>query len=159
MRTHSLVQSSPLLAQVIEQTPIHTDVSLFLPHCPDLRPVEYYWGNKMLLRLPYFWEDDFEMERPAPLWSHTAILKGRGIKIFDFHPIHIYLNSANMHPYNQFKASVRSLQDATAQQAAPFVADGVGSRTMFIALLKQLSATQESMRICDVYAKWKTHKE
>ena len=38
MRTHGLVQSTPLLSQVMSATSIVADVSLFLPQVPHLRP-------------------------------------------------------------------------------------------------------------------------
>ncbi|HYO92547.1 MAG TPA: hypothetical protein VEQ40_12960, partial [Pyrinomonadaceae bacterium] len=83
MRSHSLVQSSVLLNQVLAETPIKTDVSLFLQHARSLHAVEHRWGGRSLWRLPYFWEDDFEMEREQPCWRLQEMLAvGEGLKIF-----------------------------------------------------------------------------
>ena len=88
--THGLLQSTALLAQIMDETPVMIDVSLFLPHAPGLGPVEYQWAQRTLLRVPYFWEDDFEMERATPCWQLESLLVGgSGLKVFDFHPVHI----------------------------------------------------------------------
>jgi hypothetical protein len=63
MRTHGLYQSTPLLEQVLSRTPITADVSLFMPHARALSPVEYRWHGRELLRIPYYWDDCYEMER------------------------------------------------------------------------------------------------
>src|SRR5207249_3938371 len=127
MRTHALVQSTPLLEQVMEGTPITTDVSLFLPHALSLSPVEYWWRRRLLLRIPYYWEDDFEMGLPAPDWELTSRLKkADGLKVFDFHPIHIYLNSPSVNPYQRFKKQAPRLSESTKAQADSFVHLGKG---------------------------------
>lgn len=132
MRTHGLVQSSPLLAQIMAQTAITTDVSLFLPHTPYLQPVEYTWQGHSLLRIPYYWEDDFEMERTSPYWHLAPLLAaGEGLKVFDFYPIHVYLNSAEIRPYRALKQRVPNLPTMTSADAAPFVNSGIGARTLF----------------------------
>jgi len=155
VRTHGLVQSSPLLAQIMAQTPITTDVSLFLPHMPHLRPVEYRVNGRMLWRIPYFWEDDFEMERTTPCWHLAPLLTaGGGLKVFDFHPIHVYLNSAETRPYWTLKQRVPDLPAMTPADAAPFVNSGIGARTLFMELVEHLVASRQSICIRDVVRRW-----
>jgi hypothetical protein len=140
MRTHSLVQSSPLLAQIMAQTPIIRDVSLFLPHTPYIRPHEFWWNRHRLLRIPYYWEEDFEMQRPEPCWYLEPLLNiGEGLKIFNFHPIHIYLNSADMKPYNALRTNVPNPYEATSEQAMTFIQKGEGTQTIFKELIEYLS--------------------
>src|SRR5437870_1859007 len=74
LRTHCLFQSTPLLCDVLTLTPIRVDASLYLPHARALSPNEYQWRGETLLRVPHFWEDDFEMERTVPCWSLTPLL-------------------------------------------------------------------------------------
>lgn len=48
MRSHALVQSPPILGRVMSQTPVVTDLSLYLPYTAHLRPVEYRVGGRAL---------------------------------------------------------------------------------------------------------------
>jgi hypothetical protein len=98
-----------LLEKIIDETRINVDVSLFLPHATALEPVVYYWeGRKRLVRLPYMWEDDFEMVRPDSIWDLGGMIdRGMGLMIMDFHPIHVYLNSMTLASYRSVQAMGR----------------------------------------------------
>ncbi len=160
MRTHALVQSSPLLAQVMKKTPITIDVSLLLPYMPELQPVEYYWQGNRLLRIPYFWEDDLEMERPSPCWHLAPLLEAsKGLKVFDFHPIHIYLNSANMEPYQALKKQAPDLMAATPTQAKSHIEPNAGTQTMFLETIEYLANTKQSLCVRDIEVNWQSHEE
>ena len=156
LRTHALVQSSFLLQQILMYTPITTDVSLFLPHAPGLCPVEHYRQNRKLLRIPYFWEDDFEMERPQPCWRMRPLLEiDSGLKIFDFHPIHIYLNSADMIPYETLKKQLPNLNEVTSLDVAPYIQKAtIGTQTTFLELVEHLAGVGQSACIRDLYYQW-----
>ncbi len=160
MRTHALVQSSPLLAQVMAQTSIRMDVSLFLPHIPHLRPVEYHVNGRTLWRIPSFWEDDFEMERVAPYWHLSPLLAlGEGLKVFDFHPIHVYLNSVDMGPYQALKQRLPNLSTATPVDVAPLVHSGIGTQTLFVELLEHLVVSAQSLCVRDICTRWQFLRE
>jgi hypothetical protein len=149
VRTHALVQSTPLLAEIMAHTAITTDVSLFLPHTLYQRPFEYRWKGRTLLRVPYFWEDDFEMERDTPIW-HLAplVTNGEGLKVFNFHPIHVYLNSSDMGPYESLKRRISNLSEATV---AALVQPGEGTRTLFLELVDYLAANGHRLCMRDIY--------
>lgn len=155
LRTHALVQSTPLLNQIVMETAVTTDVSLFLSHAPSLCPVEYRWAGRSLLRIPYFWEDDFEMERAEPCWSLGPLLEsGPGLKVFDFHPIHIYLNSAEMAPYQALKRRAPRLSEAEVADAEICRQAGSGTQTMFTELVEHLAANRHSLQIRDIAERW-----
>src|SRR6266478_4773400 len=150
--THALVQSTPLLNQILKETAITTDVSLFLPYAPFLRPIDYRSVGRNLLRIPYFWEDDFEMERAEVSWCLVPLLDtGPGLKIFDFHPIHIYLNSREMTPYQELKRRTPRLTEATESEAETLIQVGRGTQTLFKELVAQLTTSRQSLRIRDLY--------
>lgn len=153
LRSHALVQSTPILAHIMSATPITTDVSLFLPYTPFLRPLEYGTGDRPLLRLPYFWEDDVEMQQLKPCWRLRPLLDvGTGLKVFDFHPIHVYVNGADMAPYRQLTSSVRRLQDARASDFHRLVRPTNGTQSLFLELVEYLSAPRQSIRVRDLEA-------
>jgi hypothetical protein len=152
MRTHALVQSTPLLTQIMRTTPIAIDVSVFLPHVPFLRPFSFFMDGNVLWRVPYLWEDDCEMDRPSPCWHLRHMLRWGGCKVFDFHPIHVYLNSSDMRNYRGLCAHVPRLYEATADDVMPYVRAGVGTRTMFDDVLEYLVTQGGGARISDFVA-------
>lgn len=155
VRTHGLFQSTPLLAQIMDQTPVKIDCSLFAPHAPNLGPVEYQWAQRTLLRLPYFWEDDFEMERAKPCWQLAPLLaKGPGLKIFDFHPVHIYLNSRTMEAYRRLKQRAPDLSQSSPDMAGEIIQSGTGTQTLFIELAKYLGEAGQPLLMRDMYGQW-----
>ncbi len=155
-RTHGLLQSTRLLGQILAQTPIKIDVSLFLPHTPHLRPVEYPWEGHTLLRIPYFWEDDFEMEyRTRARWDLRPLMEETdGLKIFNFHPLLVLLNAINMEPIRALKQIIPRFSEATQSDVNTFIRGGRGTRTAFMEVIDYLAATRQSVRIRDICAQW-----
>ena len=155
LRTHGLLQSTALLAQIMRETNIETDASLYLPRAATVRPIDYQWRKKSILRVPHFWEDDFEMERTVPCWTLEPLLAGtRGLKVFDFHPIHIYLNSSTTDAYQQLKQKAANVSEVNEDQAAAVVQIGNGTQTLFVELAKHLSQAGDSVRIRDIHEHW-----
>jgi hypothetical protein len=158
MRTHALVQSTPLIDTVLERTSIRCDVSMLLSHARLTEPFEFQWGGTTLLRIPYHWEDDVEMLRDMPAFSFDAASQGEGLRVFAFHPIHVFLNSVDIQPYEALKAAVKPLSAASVDAMAEFVHSGAGSRTVFAALAEYAGTHGGGERVCDVYRAWKATK-
>jgi hypothetical protein len=104
VRSHSLVQSGRLL-ELFRDKGITHEASAFLPEASGmtLRPWIDWFG---VVRVPYFWEDDFwcgfgRTGNPAEL------LTGPGIRGFDFHPIHVFLNTDSLSRYESARADFR----------------------------------------------------
>jgi hypothetical protein len=131
MRSHALVQSTPLLAEVLERTPVEIDASLFLPGARNLEPVHYRWRGRTLIRIPYVWEDDVAIENGGP--DPRTLLDAPGLKVFDFHPVHVFLNSSSMETYRSISAGLPDVD------LAPHVEDGEGVGSVFRALLDQVA--------------------
>ncbi len=152
MRSHALVQSTPLLRQIVSDTSIRTDVSLYLPEQRGLRPVAFHTKSGTLLRVPFLWEDDLLLEHREPCMDGFEALAGvEGLKVFNFHPIHIYLNSRTMQPYETVKRLRPRLTEVTDAEASPYVEQGMGTRALFLWLLDRIGAAR---RIRDIHAEW-----
>lgn len=159
MRTHALFQSTPLLNQFLTSTPVSADVSLFLPHAPQLQPVEHHFGDRVMLRIPYYWEDDLEMMHPDQCWDAESMLGiGHGFKVFDFHPIHVYLNSVEMKPYEALKRAFPELERTSPVDADSYLNDGVGTRTMFAELVDHLAVSGDSVCVREIDAIWRANR-
>jgi hypothetical protein len=153
MRSHALVQSTPIYAHVLDSTPIEIDLSLFMPYVDNLAPFPYTWGKRTLWRVPYYWEDDYEACQTSPRWSLSSFPKTKGLQILNFHPIHIFLNSRTMHEYENLKRSVHRIHLATIDQITPFVGSGPGTKSLFFEVLDHLAADGGSMHIRDWFSR------
>ncbi len=139
VRMHGLVQTSNLLEKIVDETPVKVDVSLFLPHASALEPVVYYWDSgKRIVRLPYMWEDDFEMVRPDCIWDLGKMIdRGVGLMIMDFHPIHVYLNSVTLAPYRSVRAMGR-ISDLSEEVVRGHIEAGRGAGYAFRSAIERM---------------------
>lgn len=143
MRTHALAQSTLVWWAVAHETPIERDVSLFLPFHKGLGatqlPLE---DRRTLTRLPYYWEDDTCASWPGWDWETSQYSSDKGLMVFDFHPIHVALNTRSLSNYDRMKASLAGtrLKDVAEDQAAPFMEQRAGTRTFLQRVLADHSA-------------------
>ena len=102
VRSHSMTQSTRLL-DLFKGKGLTHDCNHFIPHQADicLKPWRFWNG---LTRVPYFWEDDGTCiyDQHSPM---AKVVKRPGLKVFDFHPIHIYLNTESMERYESSRSS------------------------------------------------------
>ncbi len=139
MRSHAVVQSGPLLANIVKNTSIRVDSTLFLPEMVHIRAVDHLTPYGTLRRIPFFWADDYELMKPDSEWSVSRLLEAPGHKVFMFHPIHIYLNSHNSIAYAKAKKRFPQLDKATVEGLRDLIHEGDGVRTMFMELVVQLA--------------------
>jgi polysaccharide deactylase WbmS-like protein len=154
MRAHSLVTSSPLMNLVVAESPIVADLSIFLPHAPALAPVPYTFGGRTVYRIPFYWEDDYEYGLETPSWDLAEHLEeAPGLKIFNFHPIHVYLNSRDGRAYAELKAQAEPLTRLSEEATAASVNAGTGTRTLFSALVSHLAGGSRGVHVLDLVAR------
>ncbi|MBW2004566.1 MAG: hypothetical protein JRI72_08120, partial [Deltaproteobacteria bacterium] len=146
MRTHGLYQTSNWLAKAAKEYGILVDVSLFLPRADNLSPHKIKWNGALLWRIPYFWGDNSEMFEDAPIWSLSdERLKIHGLKVFDFHPIHIALNADRFERYEYLK-SIRPLKFWDEEFIKKHANTDIGPQTLFLDLVKMLSGKGTQIR-------------
>ena len=137
VRSHSTTQNSALLDLFVRYGLSH-ESNTFLPFQAGvpLKPWRLWSG---LTRVPYFWEDDVECfyGLGSRAWTLHDLFEMEGIKVFDFHPIHIYLNTEHMNRYERTKGSHQSVQDLI-----PHRYGGEGIRTLFLEFLQLASSTK-----------------
>lgn len=103
IRSHSLAQNSNII-DFFSQKGMKRDLSLFIPQCRETSLAPFrLWNN--LIRIPYFWEDDAEClyigSGFSSGWDVNRYLMYPGLKIFNFHPIHVFLNTEDLKRYEQ----------------------------------------------------------
>jgi hypothetical protein len=131
-RSHSFVDSSNIAAEFFARG-LRYDSNICLHLQARLVPLSHSTG---LVRFPVFLEDDVVLARePGPeIKSLLPALKTSGLKIFNFHPQHVALNTPAVEYYARVKAQI----DDNWQRHAY---TGRGIRSL---LLDLLSAVRES---------------
>ncbi|MFN8673742.1 MAG: hypothetical protein U0457_16900 [Candidatus Sericytochromatia bacterium] len=101
VRSHCLTQSSRIL-DLFKNNGFTHDCNLFIPYNNNinLKPIRH-WNS--MIRVPHFWEDDIfcleNINTNDTYWDVSNFLQIDGLKVFGFHPIHIYLNTDKLALY------------------------------------------------------------
>ena len=102
-----------------------------------------HWDWAGLVRLPIGWEDDVHCARshglpPAEAFDISALgLRRSGLKVFNFHPIHLFLNTADLAAdYLAHKPILRDHEAAT--RIAERQRQRPGMRTLFLQLVSAI---------------------
>lgn len=145
MRTHGLVQTTQLFGTIADYyKSIEIDVSLFLPHHPNLTSINMYYGasGRCIKRIPYFWEDDCFVTEPNHDWNMSIpILRKPGYQVFDFHPIHVVANMNSLNGYNHLK-TIKPVMNFTRKDIASIYNDEEGCKTFLQRLLTETPSCQ-----------------
>lgn len=162
VRTHGLYQATNLFAFIADNfTMIETDVSLYLPGHKGLHPFDFHCGRsrRRITRLPFYFEDDLDSMRPNVNWECTP--PSEGLRIFDFHPVHVMLNMSTLDDYNVLKCSLgkRGLHNALPKDFEPFVNQReCGARTFLNHVVNDIGAKQFST-ISEITQKYRKSSE
>lgn len=147
-RSHSLFQSTHLFLK-FDKHGIENDVSLFLPGIINSQPHYLKFAN--LYRFPFTWEDDIALLENDDL--NISKYNLRGLQIFNFHPIHIYLNSNNLALYQKLKADI-GIINLTEKNIKQYINKGEGVKTFFLRLLDLINS-KKSYTIMDLQLLYK----
>lgn len=101
VRSHSMTQNSLILDE-FEKKNLLFDCNTFIPFSSDMVIKPYKHWTKKLVKVPYFWEDDVHILYNWS-WDVERYLNYTGLKVFDFHPIHLFLNTENLSRYENAK--------------------------------------------------------
>ena len=134
VRSHSMTQNTPILRAFTDYD-LKFDCNNFLPYIGEtLSLYPFLFWDKKLIRVPYFWEDDINMLSYNQKFSARDLLNTKGLRVFDFHPIHLYLNSYSIDHYNTARPYFYEIDKLES-----FVnSEKYGVRDFFVELLNEL---------------------
>ena len=93
---------NPLFIEILTEFPqIKIDLSTFTRHYKYIQKYDWQFEDVTLTRLNYNWEDDAEFIDPNYDWGKPSVFGPRNI--YNFHPIHVSLNSKNGVSYRKLK--------------------------------------------------------
>jgi hypothetical protein len=126
-RTHGIIQGGDISRALIdrgirfesnESIPFHSGI--------HLKP---YQLKGPLIRLPYFWADEHEWVYIRET-NFKNILQQFNFFVFDFHPIHVFLNTENSSRYDRTKGFHKNPEELIKHRF-----EGRGTRTLLLELL------------------------
>lgn len=134
VRNHALYYHSRLLALFHRADIAYLSNDLcFL--APGLAPHRDWSG---LVRVPIYWEDDVHCVYFDQRFDLDALAMDRpGLQVFNFHPVHVYLNTADLCAYQRAKPAL-----ADRARAEPLRRQGAGVRALLEALLAAVPAAR-----------------
>ncbi|PHR69820.1 MAG: hypothetical protein COA66_14165 [Arcobacter sp.] len=97
VRSHALTQNSTYLS-LLKKYNITYECNSYIPKNSNIELKPYLHWDKILIRVSHFWEDDLHCIYKDS-WNVKKYLNYKGLKVFDFHPIHIYLNTEDLNRY------------------------------------------------------------
>jgi len=136
IRSHHFVDGSGI-SRAFYQQGILYDSNLCLDLQPNIVPLRHLSG---ITRFPVFWNDYVHMTNRGDDWNlerYMPAILSPGLKIFNFHPIHVAANVPNNAYYQTIRTRTGSLSAAALQEVRH---KGPGVRTFLIALLEHLKA-------------------
>jgi hypothetical protein len=150
VRSHSLTQNGWLLNKFREKG-FDYDVNHFLPYHHGIKPFQYWNG---IVRIPFNWEDDYHFAHGFSFEDSKINLSDEGLNIFNFHPIHIFLNTESIDRYNAVRDKISDVEYVRNYRNK----DGVkGTRDILIELLDYVHAgdatTKTLKEVC-----WETNE-
>ena len=129
LRTHALVQSSPLMHEIFSKFPqLKYDLSLLTPSIPLSRFIDWKFDGVAFRRIHYQWEDDACFWDKSYDWGKIKVLSP--FFVMDFHPIHISLNSCSLINYSKFKSSLGgvSMMNSSRANITNFINKDLGAK-------------------------------
>src|SRR5690606_37916543 len=139
MRTHDLHQSTSLFREFLGHArSLRYDSSQYVPGQDHLRSFDLgLGGSRSIKRFPFLWEDDLHLAAGGTAAFRFSRLTAGGLRILNFHPIHIYLNTADFADYERVRA-LGPMHALTAAQIGPHRNSGRGIATLFADALANL---------------------
>jgi len=134
VRTHTMLQSIPMLQKFADKKLLY-DANNFLPYQTGLKPMKLWNG---LVRIPYNWEDDVHWAYGYSFDDCRMNLDSDELIVFDFHPIHIYINTENKYRYSEAKKYYNDPEKLLEYRNN----EVPGTRDLFISLLKHCKSNK-----------------
>lgn len=121
-RSHGVVTSGEILFKLATKTKIRIDTSYFLPESPDIKPAIHHFPNGKICKIPFFWSDDYQLVKNE-ISSSFSVLdfeNVHGLKVLNFHPVHIFKNTPSLKFYNESKSNTSFIRNTASSGARDY---------------------------------------
>lgn len=152
-RTHSLAQSEPLLG-LMARSGIAVDCSIHLPQADHVAPhaLRLEPGGPQLIRIPHVFQDNMYMMAGQPWEDAADWLLTPGLKVLNFHPVHVALNAGDVSAYGALRRK-GPLMELKRRDMPPTDRDAPGARRFLAGILARMRS-QPSFTVSETAALW-----
>jgi len=127
VRSHSLTQNERLLDLFSKYGLTHIS-NLFVPYNSGIKMKPFYlWDNTTII--PHCWQDNVALKMDTGFPNNQDLIDG--FYVFDFHPIHIFLNTENLDRYEKTRSLHQNPKELIKHRYK-----GYGTRNRLIELLE-----------------------
>lgn len=139
MRSHGMVAGTALFRAFLEAAPhLRYDSSDYLPGQKHLTGSDLRFGGKTRIRrFPIAWEDDCHLMEKNPFPFRLEEVETQGTCVVAFHPLHVWLNTADLKAPEKLKA-LGPLMKLKEADLKPFRSRGPGIGDVFDRALETL---------------------
>ncbi len=89
------------ILETYEKVGLKYESNIFLPYHKNLTLVK---RRQNLVSIPFFWSDDYCLANNLiDKKKESRLLEVEGLKVFNFHPIHIFVNTPSLDYYQTIK--------------------------------------------------------
>lgn len=151
VRSHSLYSSERHLQIMADEFEITHDCTLYLPGADEIRQHRLKYGDegKEIIRAPHFFQDNMYFINNSGSFSlQDSFFNTRGLRIFNFHPIHYLLNTDSLKRYNNLKANL-VMNKINKNDIVKFSNNSKGVRSLFNELIEVLTS-EGSYKITEI---------
>lgn len=145
-RSHGLFQSSHIL-QLFINNGLKYDVNTFIPLREGLYP---FTRLNKLVCIPFYWEDDTYFSNQTTFELSKLQIHKRGLKIYNFHPMHVFMNTNSREHYSRYKPFYHQPDTLIGYRNTE-----KGIQTLFLELLQYLTENRLPTYTCqEIYREY-----
>ena len=126
-RSHKIFHTSKLLTEY-KNFGIEYASNYYLPNYE--KPIPFFYGHTDILEIPFFFAD-YQFSTSPKFDISTLNLNDDGVKVFLFHPFHIFINTHNLDEYESLKQNYNDLDYLESKKDY----DIPGNRNIFFKIL------------------------
>lgn len=126
-RSHSVCQSSRI-SQIFSLAGIKFDSNDYIP-ANQISLIQPWTLENGIIKIPYFYSDELACLRPTP--DNLSMISRKGLRVFNFHPIHVFLNTESLDRYERTRPLHQNPKELIKHRY-----QGYGTRSRLIELLE-----------------------
>jgi len=144
-RSHGLFTSSRIIS-AYARAGLRYESNIFLYRHARLKAV---WRFRELASVPFLWSDDKHLELCEPLDFRNLPINVDGLKVLNFHPIHVFINSESEARYATAKRNYKDMAwlRSTRNSKVPGMADVLDGLLEWIRANKMQTGLLRDIRV------------
>jgi len=140
--------------EIYEKLGIEYDSNYYMPSIKKPEPFFFEWVN--VLEIPVFFCDDAHFMKSSKFDLSDINLDDSGVKVFLFHPFHVFMNSDSEQFYEKNKANYKNIEFLSKNKQQEIE----GTRNLFLKLLEYIEKNDiETRTLTEINDIWRRDKK